>query len=391
MRKAGAVPLRVAVDATPLLVARSGVGRYIEGMLSGLAELDAAPQPLLTLFSWRGSLSEAVPPGSRSAPRRFPARLLLPMWAHLGFPPVELLTGRIDVFHAGNFVLPPLRRAVGVVTIHDLTYLRYPQTVDATVASYRHHVPSALARAARVITVSDAVRAELVAEYSLDPSSVVVAPNGVDAGWFDAQPATVADRARLGLPERYLLFVGNREPRKGLATLARAHAAARRESADVPQLVLVGPAGWGDVWGGTPPDPHDVLQLGYLPEGDLRRVVAGALALCLPSRYEGFGLPVLEALACGRPVVASDLAAHREVGGDQVRYVEAADMDAWAQALLDLSVPPADADAQVEVDEERARRARAAEFTWRRSAIVHLKTWRAAAGMSDSEALRYER
>ena len=365
--------LRLAVDATPLLGQRSGVGRYLEGVLTGLAQLSEAPEPLLTLFSRRGPVPDPYPPRTRLAPRRLPGRVLQSCWARAAFPPVELLTGRVDVFHAGNYVLPPLRRAAGVVTVHDLTYLRYPETVDDYVSTYRHRVPEALRRAGRVVTVSRAVRAEVCAEYSLDPARVVVAPNGVDAAWSSAQPLPSPDRTRLGLPERYLLFVGNREPRKGLATLARAHAAARRDDAGVPQLVLVGPPGWGDVWGGRAPDPADVRHLGFLADGDLRRVVAGAVALCMPSRYEGFGLPVLEALACGRPVLVSDIPAHREVGGDQVRYLPVAEVDAWSAALVEVS---SDSDSHTAA---AARRARAATFTWEGSAAVHLEAWRRAA------------
>ena len=224
-----------------------------------------------------------------------------------------------------------------------------------------------------MVTVSQAVRDELCAEYALDPALVVVAPNGVDARWSAAGPADAATRARLGLPRRYLLFVGNVEPRKGLPTLVRAHAAARAADRGVPPLALVGPAGWGDAWQGATPRPADVLRLGYLSDADLLPVVAGAVALCLPSRYEGFGLPVLEALACGRPVLASDLPVHREVGGRQPVYLPVGDVDAWSQALLDVSR------AADPVGAAAARRARAAPFTWERSAAVHLAAWRSAA------------
>ena len=184
--------------------------------------------------------------------RRLPSRVLAPMWARSTFPPIEVLTGRIDVFHAGNYVLPPLWRAAGVVTVHDLSFLRYPETVDDYVATYRVRVPDAVRRAARVVTVSQAVCDEVVSEYRLDPATVVVAPNGVDAQWSSARPLDAVGRARLGLPERYVLFVGNVEPRKGLPTLARAHAAARRDDPDVPVLALAGPAGWGRLGGLRP-------------------------------------------------------------------------------------------------------------------------------------------
>ncbi len=364
--------MKLAVDATPLLGRHSGVGRYLEGVLGALPGLPGAPEPLLTLFSIRGRVSP-LPPGTRPAPRRAPARLLNQLWKRGSFPPVELLTGPIDVFHAGNFVLPPLRRAAGVVTVHDLAYLRFPETVDSEVRLYRDLVPDALRRAACVVTVSRAVHDELCAEYALDPDRVVVAPNGVAPSWAASVAVDGEARARLGLPDRYLLFVGNVEPRKGLAALVRAHAEARRVEPDVPPLVVVGPPGWGDAWEGEAPRGPDVVLLGYLPDPDLQRVVAGAVALCLPSRYEGFGLPVLEALACGRPALASDLPVHREVGGNQARYLPLGDVAAWSQAVVDVSCHDDHAGAAT------ARRAHAAGFTWRRSAEVHLAAWRSAA------------
>lgn len=364
--------LRLAVDATPLLGQRSGVGRYLAGLLRGLASLPDAPSPQLTVFSWRGPTPDAAVPG-RPSRRRLPGRLLQPLWARVPFPPVEVLTGRIEVFHGGNYVLPPLWRAAGTVAVHDLTYLRYPETVDDNVRRYAVLVPDAVRRAARVVTGCEAIRDELCAQYRLDPDAVVVAPHGVDPAWFVADPDDARRRARLGLPERYLLFVGNVEPRKGLPLLVRAHAAARREHPEVPALALAGPAGWGQPLEGVELRPADVVRLGYLQEADLHSVVRGCVALCLPSRYEGFGLPVLEALAAGRPALASDIPAHREVAGGQATLLPAEDVQAWAHALVQVC---AGAD---EPAAGAARQARAREFTWQRSAATHLRAWREVA------------
>jgi glycosyltransferase involved in cell wall biosynthesis len=213
----------------------------------------------------------------------------------------------------------------------------------------------------------------LCAAYGVDPDMVVVAPHGVDPSWAEAAPPTAADRDRLGVPPRHLLFVGSVEPRKGLATLVRAHAEARRAEPDVPPLVVVGATGWGDAWGGVEPAAADVLRTGYLADHDLRMLVRGAVALALPSRDEGFGLPVLEALACGTPALVSDLPAHREVGGDVAVRLPVGDTDAWAAAICAVSTTD---------DPPRARTTRrdhAATFTWQRSAQRHLDAWRDAA------------
>lgn len=361
--------MRIGMDATPLLGQPSGVGRYTRGLVDGLSELVDGPDVLLTLFSIRGSVPGPLPARARPAPRRAPARLLRRTWQRWNWPPVELLTGRVQLFHGTNFVLPPLARAGGVVTVHDLAYLRYPETVTGDAAAYADLVPAALGRGAHVVAVSRAMAEEIEAEYRLPGDRVTVAHHGVDPAWSQAVPAPPERLGTLGLPESYLLYVGNLEPRKNLGTLVRAHRAARRADPTVPRLALVGPAGWGDRWQGTPPDPEDTVVVGYLSGEDLRAVVAGAAALCMPSRYEGFGLPVLEAMAAGRPVLASDIAAHREIAEGHAVLLPPDDTDAWAGALTGLAGSP---------DRSTELRRHAAAFTWRGSAEAHLAAYRRA-------------
>ncbi len=370
--------MRIALDATPLLGQRSGVGNYVHGLVAGLADLVADEQAdldvRLTLFSIRGSvhpaLSEPLPPGIRTSPRRAPARLLRRGWSRWGWPPVEVLTGRVDAFHGTNFVVPPTARAAGLVTVHDLAYLRYPDTVTGDAAQYATLVPQALARGAHVLAVTRAMADEIADEYRLDPGRITVAHHGVDPAWTQARPPGPELATELGLPDRYVVFSGNLEPRKNLGMLVQAHRAARRADPSVPRLVLVGAAGWGDRWQGNPPRPEDVVLLGYLPATTLRAVVAGAEAVCMPSRYEGFGLPVLEGLAAGRPVLASDIPAHREVAGGTATLLPVDDLDAWAGALGALGT--------VETASPAERRAHAASFTWRASARAHVAAWRDA-------------
>jgi glycosyltransferase involved in cell wall biosynthesis len=267
-----------------------------------------------------------------------------------------------------------------VVTIHDLTYLRHPEMVTPASARYRDLVPRALGRGATVCTPTAAVGAEVADAYRLPPERLVVARLGVGPAWREATPPDPAWLAANGLPERYLLFVGNREPRKNLPTLLAAY----REllagrvpgrggpGSPVPPLALVGPGGWGEALdlAGLPADA--VRIPGYLAEDDLARVMAGAAALVFPSWYEGFGLPALEALACGTPVVASDLPALREVLGDQAELVPPGDAGALADALARVLEDPGGEPART------ARRARAAAFTWRACAQATLTAYRRA-------------
>ena len=383
--------LRVGLDATPLLGPRTGVGHYVTCLVRALVELGPEESELeevvLVPFSWRGTRDlPAVPPwddpsgsgsgsGSRVdsrvryGSRRVPARLLREGWARGNWPPVEWFAGAVDVFHATNFVAPPARRAGLVVTVHDLSYLRYPEMVSAASARYRELVPRGIARGAVVCTPTAAVAAELAEAYRVPAERLVVTPLGVGPEWLQAQAPDSDWLVERGLPEHYLLFVGSREPRKNLATLLAAYRQLP-PGPDRPALVLAGPQGWGEAL-----DLRGVITPGYLPDEDLLRVVAGAAALVFPSWYEGFGFPPLQALAAGTPVVAADIPALREVTGGQAELVDPADADALAAALAKVLAGGDGGPAA-----RAARAAHAAAFTWSATARATLGAYRLAAG-----------
>jgi glycosyltransferase involved in cell wall biosynthesis len=387
--------VRVLLDATPLLGTRTGVGRYTGHVLSELAGLaaelghtgsasDAPLQLSATAYTWRGRerLPEVLPPGVVARGPRVPARLLHELWARSEVPRARLLTGPgssggFDVLHAPNFVLPPPGRAAGVVTVHDLGYLRVPETVSAASARYRDLVPRSLRRAQLVLTPSRAMADEVIGEYGIDPDLVVPTPLGVDPAWFAAGQVDAGQvGAGADLPERYLLFVGTVEPRKDLPNLLAAYRMLLDDEAtgaEVPPLVLVGPSGWGPALDLAGVPSRAVRSLGYLEEHALQPVVAGATALCFPSLYEGFGLPPLEALAAGTPVVASDIPAVREVVGTRlaaVRLVPPSDPVALAAALAAVLAEPR--------PDPAPGRAHAAGFTWRSTAERTLDAYRQA-------------
>ena len=323
---------RICLDATPLLGQRTGVGRYTLSLLEALTSYDDELVATAFTFRGRGGLASRIPPGVEVTGRALPVGVLHRLWARAEWPPAELLCGRSDVFHATNFVLPPLRTARGVVTIHDLSYLRHPDTVSAASARYRELVPRSLARASVVVTPSAVTAAHLQDAYDVKVP-VHVTPLGVGPQWAGATPPDDGTRTRLGLPSSYVLFVGTLEPRKDLRTLLTAH----RLVPDAPPLVLVGSPGWGEQL-----DVSGCITPGFLGDDLLPSVVAGAAALVLPSRDEGFGLPVL-----------------REVGGDVVTYAEPGDPAAFAAALQQVLATPGD---------PAPRRTHGAAYTWARCA-----------------------
>lgn len=368
--------MRVVLDASPLVGQRTGVGRYVEGLVSGLTSLISETAPAdrpdlaLAALTLRGERAEI---GAPWVGPRVPAGALRGLWRRAPVPPVEWLTGRADVFHATNYLLPPLRRAAGVVTVHDLAFLLHADTVTPGVLRYREQVPRALERAAAVLTVSGAVRAEVVEHLGVAPERVHAIALGVSPAWAATPGLRPATRAALELPSAYLLFVGTVEPRKGLDILLDALRLLQARGADVPPLVLAGPVGWGPPVDESGLAEGSVLRLGWLDDGALREVVAGAAALVLPSRYEGFGLPPLEAFACGTPVVASDLPVLREVSGPLAQYAPVDDPEGFAAAILDVLADDGGEPTR------SARRARAAGFTWQRCASSTLAVYRSVA------------
>ncbi|HEX4702099.1 MAG TPA: glycosyltransferase family 1 protein [Pseudonocardiaceae bacterium] len=354
--------LRVLIDGTPLLGQRTGVGRYTAALAEELASTPGVDirAVALTLRGWR-ALRSVLPHEVWARGLPASARLLRWAWLRSSFPPIELIAGFSDVVHGTNFVLPVAARAGGVLTIHDLSFLDAPEELPPSDRELPELVRRSAARARVVCTPTKAVAAAVVERLDVAVERVMVTPLGVDPAWFTARPPSEELRARLGLPSAYLLFVGAEGPRKGLDALYKAHAA----SPALPPLVITGPSESGV--------DGRVIRTGYLTDVDLYSVVAGAATVVLPSRDEGFGLPVLEALACNVPVVCSDVPALREVAGGQATLVPYGDIEALAEALgAALADPPPSAVLA-------ARRAHAAEFTWRRCAEATVAAYQRAA------------
>jgi len=353
--------VRVLLDGTPLLGDRTGIGRYTASLAEELASMSEVDMRAVafTLRGWR-RLRYVLPHGARARGMPVAARVLRKTWLRSSFPPVEVFAGRADVVHGTNFVLPGAARAASVLTIHDLAFLDAPSELPPSDRDLPALVRRGAARADVICTPTGAVADAVADRLDVDRDKIVVTPLGVDAAWFTGHPPDEPMRERLGLPERYLLFVGAAGPRKGVDWLVKAHAAAE----DLPPLVFSGP--------GPAPGAPRSRRLGYLSERDLHNVVAGAAALVLPSRDEGFGLPVLEALASDVPVVCSDIPALREISGGYAHLAPYGDVDALITALRAAVSEPRSAAASAE------RRAHAANFTWRRTAEATLEAYRLA-------------
>jgi glycosyltransferase involved in cell wall biosynthesis len=394
-----ATGLRVAVDATAIPPRLTGAGIYVARMLAALANrmqrqrataqggavgadrCDDGPEADLELdvFAAPASLPELAAPGLhlhavRAAARGRPARIA---WSQLAAAGAARRAGA-DLLHGVHYELPLRASLPQVVTVHDLTLITHPEWHEATkVRWFRWAMRRAVARAERVLCVSATTARDLTDQLGVDPARIDVTPLGTDLRRApDDQVAALRERLGLGEQEPYLLGLGTLEPRKDLPTLVRAFA---RLAGDLPhRLVLAGLAGWGAgelrATVASSGVAGRVLLPGYVPEADKAALFSGADLFVYPSRYEGFGLPVLEAMACGVPTVTTTGGSLPEVAGDGALLVPPGDPDALAAAIAKLLGNPDEAAALA-----GRGLARAATQTWDRCAALTAAAYRRAA------------
>jgi glycosyltransferase involved in cell wall biosynthesis len=360
--------LRVAIDATPLLGDRTGVGVFVDGALSALPGHDLALQAFGLTWEGRKLLPELLPAGIRAARIAVPAGPMLRLWSVTDHPVAEWWTGSVDVVHGTNFVVPPTRRAARVVTVHDLTAVRFPQLCTPTSLRYPKLVRRAIGDGAFVHTPSAFVASEVIEVFGAEPDRVVAIQHGVDT-------EVVSSMRGSGPPT--IVAIGTVEPRKDFPTLVRAFDAVAATHRDV-LLVIAGPDGWGQEALADAIDAavhRDRIQRrGWVDDQERSRLLAEAAVFAFPSRYEGFGLPLLEAMAAGVPVVTTSAGAIPEVAGDAALLSAPGDVNALASNLI------------AALDDTGCRqrlidsgRARCRSFTWSSSAEAYTKLYRRAA------------
>jgi len=372
--------MRIAFDGSTLTAGRTGVGYYTEHLLQHLAsEVERTGDELIVISNTSIDTAHPLPRHVHVyARRQFPLRI---GW-------LQVLASRVlkdvrpDVAHFTNGMVPPLTRVPTVVTIHDMSLQLHPQYHPLRrVLINRPLLAAAMRRAEQIVTVSHSARGDLLRLHAIEPQRVNVVH---EAAGPDFQP--IADRARLdrvrrryGLPKHFVLYVGTIEPRKNLKRLMHAFTVARAQGLPY-ELVCVGPYGW---WSRDLAGTIKRLGIGgivhftgYLPMTDLAAIYNLAEVFAFPSVYEGFGLPVIEAMACGTPVVTSSTSSLHEIASGAAETVDPYDTNAIAEALIRLARQP-------EWRQELATRglARARRFSWARSAREMLEVYARAAGV----------
>jgi len=363
----------LAVDLRALVPTPTGIGVYSRSLLTALARRGAARYVGMAHapIHWRRELEAAgvtieiqpAPLGQIWHQARLPWRLR----SASGQAP------KIDLLWTPLAILPWWTPVPGVVTVHDLTVFLYPEThhwkVRATVVPFLRR---SLRQARRIVAISEATAADLRRYAPGCAEKIRVVHNGVDADFRPASPQRIAAlRQRLGCPEGYLLYVGTLEPRKNVGRILDAWEALREARPDTPPLVLAGAAGWRnsglrrrlEALQGASDQGPGVKLLGHIDRGALVELFQGATAFLYPSLYEGFGLPPAEAMACGVPVVVSNVSSLPEVVGDAGLQVPPHDPQALVEAVRGLLENPTRAR---ELGEQG--RQRVARFTWERTA-----------------------
>lgn len=365
--------MRVAVDARLVAYQPAGIGNYTLSLLAGLAAL-VEREHLLVLTGRRDSLV------AQALPRARRRRLMTPPHHRLeqaGLA-VELASVDADVYHAPDVVPPFVRRMPAVVTVHDLAFVRWPGLLTSESRRYYGQIGRAVRSAERAIAVSCCTRDDLIGLVGADPRRIDVVYEAADPRFRPAARDEIdAARARHRLPDQYFLFVGTREPRKNLGRLLEAYAVVATNPG-APGLVVAGRPGWLsenlEQRAAELGIAERVRFTGGLPSQELAAVYSGALGFVFPSLYEGFGLPALEAMACGTPAVVARAGALPEIVGDAALLVDPLDVGALAVALGQLWREPS-----LRSDLIGRGRERVGRFSWRRAAAETLDVYRRAA------------
>ncbi len=366
--------MRIGIDARLTHYRQAGISTYTVSLLRALAEVDADDE--FTVLQSRKSREHIV-----TAPNVRRKSLWTPAhhrWEQVALP-LELAPLGLDLLHSPDFIPPFHRRCRAVVTIHDLAFLRYPETLTDESRRYYRQVKRAVESADAVIAVSESTKDDIVELLGEPERKIAVVYEAAANRFRPVPPADYVEalRARFDVQPGYFLFVSTIEPRKNLLTLLRAYAllhSGRRAS--LPPLVVAGAKGWlkEPALDEMVPLPHGSVRfVGAVTDEELLWLYNGALALTYPSLYEGFGLPPLEAMACGTPVICSNTSSLPEVVGEAGLLVAPLDEDGWARAMGQV------------LEDETLRQGisakgleRVKEFSWEKAARETLAVYRKA-------------
>jgi glycosyltransferase involved in cell wall biosynthesis len=333
--------MKVLFDSQPLLGNRTGIGRYVEQLTESMkekAKVDFWFNQIRTK-----NLNTITIPTSNVKNSRYPYKVL----RRLGKPnilhdlPIDII-GEYDIFHGGNFTTFNTRKAKNIITIHDLAFLRDPNITDDI--TYKHHttwLPYSINKADHIIAISNQTKADIMKYYKVPDEKITVTYLSADSSLQRASMEEIeATKARYNLPNQYFLYVGTLEPRKNIPYMLEAFSKAKEKYQIPHKLVIVGKKGWKyeSIFQTIERNKleNDIIFTGYINDEDLPAIYSGASIFLFPSLYEGFGLPVLEAMKCGVPVITTNVSSLPEVAGDAGILIPLDDVGYFANQIFEL-------------------------------------------------------
>lgn len=369
--------MKIAVNIQPMLHSgKSGIGFYQQELLKALFEADSGDSFILQYFDPRRRQGDpAAAFGKQNVTAEpckwFSATLYQLLWTFLPVPYSLFFKSRPDVTMFFNYYLPPFARGKKVLVVYDTVIKDHPETMSfKTRTMLRLTLKRSIKRADKIITISRFSKEQIIRHFNVPPEDIVIIPCAADKERFFPMPEKEevwrVVCPRFGIAGQYFLYLGNLEPRKNITRLVEAYAKAAKMKPSLPLLVIAGGKGWlYDEIFKTVSElgiSDRVVFTGYVPDEDVGMLINGAAAFCFPSLYEGFGMPPLEAMACGVPVIVSDTSSLPEVTGECGIAVDPCDTDGLAEALIKMT------------DRDFAREQgllgiqRAKNFSWEKSA-----------------------
>lgn len=376
--------MKIGIDIRPLRDTMTGIGRYLYKLLEELSICDTENQYRLFYSNIKGNRPAGLP---RSANMevlsyRWPGKMITALWAYSQFPVAETFLGDIDVFHAPCFQVPPVRNCATVFTIHDLIPITNPElAIPSAIRHFRPRIKHYARRADIIVAISRATASDIVENLGVQEDKIEVLYQGTTMLQKATTEEVGALREKFGLDRDYILFVGRIEPRKNLPRVLKAfEISGLYRDLD---LVLAGPPGWHMSQFNEAFNflscRDSVRILDYVQDRDLAALYSGARLFVFASLKEGFGLPILEAMSVGCPVLTSNCSSMPEVAGDAALYVDPFDIDSISNGLLKIAN-----DSELRSRLSRSGKERVAEFTWEKTAEKMIQIYRRAYEMRRS-------
>jgi glycosyltransferase involved in cell wall biosynthesis len=334
--------MKIGIDIRPLRDVMTGIGRYVSGMTNALVNTGDGNEYTLFYTNITNKPIQGLPESDKYhlSRHRWPGKMVTALWAYGNYPKAEMLTGPLDVFHSPSFQVPPTRKAAKVFTIFDLIAVAYPDmAIPSSVRHFRPRVKHYVSRADVIVAISKATAADIVNILDVQPEKIRVVYPGA-APLVKATPEQIESvRAKYSLQKDYVLFVSRLDPRKNLSRLFKAfeYSGLFKDF----DLVVAGPKGWHmeemfQTWRDSK-CRDQIKWLYFVGDSDLVALYSGASFFAYPSLVEGFGLPILEAMSVGCPVLTSNVSSMPEAAGEAAVYVDPFDVASISDGLLQLA------------------------------------------------------